>query len=207
MRFTPRLPSYQAGTGLPRVKGHIMDKMEKVELIREKTNVSYEDAKAALEACDEDVLDAIIWLERAGKTTTKSAQASTGAPADSSDIPVVSAEMVEAQAVYEESSKRTRVGERVDQFWETMKRLFNRGMEVQFIATQHGKEVVRVPVLVPILGLIFWGATIWLLIIGLFFGMRYRVDGTKHTTVDINDMMDRAADVADTIKKDVTNND
>ncbi|WP_102338116.1 UBA domain-containing protein [Collinsella provencensis] len=184
-----------------------MDKMEKVELIREKTGVSYEDAKAALDACGEDVLDAIIWLERAGKTATKSAQASTGTPVEPNDIPVVSAEMVEAQAVYEESSKKSRVGERVDRFWEAMKRLCRRGVEVQFVALQNHEEVVRVPVLIPILGLIFWGATIWLLIIGLFFGLRYRIEGTKSTSVDINDMMDRAADVADDIKRDVTSND
>ena len=30
----------------------IMDKLEKVEKLREKTGVSYEDAKNALEACD-----------------------------------------------------------------------------------------------------------------------------------------------------------
>ena len=44
-----------------------MDKLEKVEKLREKTGVSYEDAKSALEACDYDVLDAIIYLEKLGK--------------------------------------------------------------------------------------------------------------------------------------------
>ena len=36
----------------------IMDKLEKVEKLRAKTGVSYEDAKNALEACDYDLLDA-----------------------------------------------------------------------------------------------------------------------------------------------------
>ena len=35
-----------------------MEKLEKVELIREKCGVSYEDAKAALDACGDDTLDA-----------------------------------------------------------------------------------------------------------------------------------------------------
>lgn len=184
-----------------------MEKMEKVELIREKTGVSYEDAKAALDACEEDVLDAIIWLERNGKTATKTVSASTSAPAEPADTPTVSAEMVAAQAHYQESSKKSHVGENLDRFWESVKRLFRRGVEVEFIAIHNDREAVRVPILVPILGLIFWGATIWLLIIGLFFGMRYRIDGAASTAVDINDMMDKAADVADNIKKDVTNND
>ena len=45
----------------------IMDKLEKVEKLREKTGVSYEDAKNALEACDYDLLDAIIYLEKLDK--------------------------------------------------------------------------------------------------------------------------------------------
>ena len=50
-----------------------MEKLEKVEVIREKCGVSYEDAKAALDACDDNVLDAIIWLEKQGKSTKQSA--------------------------------------------------------------------------------------------------------------------------------------
>ena len=41
-----------------------MENLEKVELIREKCGVSYEEAKNALEACDYDVLEAIIAIER-----------------------------------------------------------------------------------------------------------------------------------------------
>ena len=44
-----------------------MELLEKVEKIREKTGVSYEEAKAALEACGEDVLDALVYLENQGK--------------------------------------------------------------------------------------------------------------------------------------------
>ena len=47
----------------------IMDKLEKVEKLRAKTGVSYEDAKNALEACDYDLLDAIIYLEKLDKET------------------------------------------------------------------------------------------------------------------------------------------
>ena len=44
-----------------------MELLEKVEKIREKTGVSYEEAKAALEACGEDVLDALVYQENQGK--------------------------------------------------------------------------------------------------------------------------------------------
>ena len=44
-----------------------MDHFEMVEKLRQKTQVSYEDAKSALEACDWDLLDALVYLEQQGK--------------------------------------------------------------------------------------------------------------------------------------------
>ena len=44
-----------------------MDQLEKVEKLRKKTNVSYEEAKAALEANNWNMLDAIVHLEKQGK--------------------------------------------------------------------------------------------------------------------------------------------
>lgn len=39
--------------------------LEKVDMIRERTGVSYEQAKLALESCEGDVLEALIYIERA----------------------------------------------------------------------------------------------------------------------------------------------
>ena len=44
-----------------------MEMMEKVERLREKANVTYEEAKAALEETGGDLLDAVVLLERQGK--------------------------------------------------------------------------------------------------------------------------------------------
>ena len=44
-----------------------MDHFEMVEKLRTKANVSYEEAKAALEKTDWDVLDALVLLESEGK--------------------------------------------------------------------------------------------------------------------------------------------
>lgn len=45
-----------------------MDELEKVEKSREKTGVTYEDAKKALEETNWNLLDEIMHLEKAGKT-------------------------------------------------------------------------------------------------------------------------------------------
>ena len=47
-----------------------MERLEKVERLREKANVSYEEARAALEASNDDLLDAMVLLERQGKVKT-----------------------------------------------------------------------------------------------------------------------------------------
>ena len=46
-----------------------MEQLEKVERLREKTGCTYEEAKAALEASNWDMLDAIVYLENQGKMT------------------------------------------------------------------------------------------------------------------------------------------
>jgi translation elongation factor EF-Ts len=44
-----------------------MERLEKVEKLRSKANVSYEEAKEALDACIDDILDAMVYLEKNGK--------------------------------------------------------------------------------------------------------------------------------------------
>ena len=75
------------------------------------------------------------------------------------------------------------------------------------MAERNGRQVLSVPVLVMLLGILLWGATIWLVIIGLFLGLRYRFEGVRSVTVDLNGAMDKAADAAETIKRDLTGND
>ena len=48
-----------------------------------------------------------------------------------------------------------------------------------------------------------WGATIWLMLIGLFFGMRYRIDSDGDVPGSINNLMDSAANAADDIKQNL----
>ena len=38
--------------------------LEKVDMVRERTGVSYEKAKEALEVCEGDVLEALIYIEK-----------------------------------------------------------------------------------------------------------------------------------------------
>ena len=76
-------------------------------------------------------------------------------------------------------------------------------MDTTFVAERNGERIIALPVIVIILGLFLWGATLWLLIIGMFFGFRYSLEGKGSLVDDINGVMDKAADAAEGIKHNV----
>lgn len=176
-----------------------MDTLEKVELVREKTGVSYQEAKEALEATGYDVLDAIIYLEQAGKADTRTASYETKATGATK---TTSLEMREAQEEYHRTSKKSKIGELWSNFCTEVKRLLNEGMNMTFVAERNGERSLALPLLLVVLGIFFWGATIWLLILGLFFGFRYHIEGAHPVTIDVNNAMNKAAEVAEDIKGD-----
>ena len=183
-----------------------MEKLEKVELIREKTGVSYDDANVALEAAGGDVLDAIIWLERMGKAETQSAAYTTASFATAGNASAddayayASPEMAQAQTAYQQASKKSGF----ENFWNAVKRLLKKGMETTFVAERNGERVIVLPVLILILGFFLAGATLWLIIIGLFFGFHYHIEGTTTVTDDVNKVMNKASNLADSIKETIT---
>lgn len=176
-----------------------MNKLEKVEMVREKTGVSYEDARNALEQCEYDVLDAIVLLEQQGKTQQQTAHHTT-----SYSEPTISSDMVRAQEEYQQSSKKTAFNESFDNIMEGLKKLCARGLEVTFVVERRSVQVMAIPVLLlAILVLFLFPATVPLLIVGLFFGFRYHFEGLNNTSVDVNDVMDHVADQAESFREDV----
>lgn len=180
-----------------------MEKLEKVELVREKTGVDYQDAKDALEACDYDVLDAIIWLENAGKADTHTASYETTGTTTSYASP----EMRQAQEEYHAHSRKTKIGEIFATFCNQLRNLIRAGADMTFIAEREGHNVISVPLLIVVVGMLVWGASIWLMIVGLFFGFRYRIEGASPVTIDVNEAMDKVADAAESIKSDFAKKD
>ena len=108
-----------------------------------------------------------------------------------------------AQAAYEKSSEKTDFSKKMDSVWEYLKKLFRLSLDTKFIATRRDAIILNIPILIPIVALFAWGATIWLMLIGLFFGMRYRIDSDGDVPGSINNLMDHAADAADNIKQNL----
>ena len=172
-----------------------MEKLEKVEKLREKTGVTYEDAKAALVACDYDLLDAIVYLEKLGKIKSPENTSYT------TTLQAPSKEFERAQASYEDSCKKSTIGDGVDRFISWAGDLLKKSCKSTFHVEHEGKQVVAVPLLVFILLLIFaFWITLPLMIVGLFFDYKYDFEGINK--IDVNEVCDKASAAAMNMKND-----
>lgn len=161
-----------------------MDHFEMVEKLRQKAQVSYEDAKEALEASGWDLLDALVYLERHGKLQNeeKASYSTRQEPAPE-----------------KKESPRYRGGF-FQRLFELLVTLVNRLNEVELVVKRSGKTLFALPLLAFALLLIFaFWVTLPAMVIGLFFGLRYRFTGTQGVE-GVNRVMDKAAEVVDSLK-------
>lgn len=172
-----------------------MENLEKVEKLREKTGVTYEDAKNALVACGYDMLDAIIYLEKQGKYKSLEQSSFSTTPKAPSE------EFERAQASYEDSCKKSSIGDGVDRFISWFGDLLKKSCKSTFHVEHEGKQVVAVPLLVFILLLLFaFWITLPLMIVGLFFDYKYHFEGIHK--IDVNEVCDKASNAAKSMKND-----
>ena len=178
-----------------------MENFEKVEVLREKANVSFEDAKMALEACNYDMLDAMIYLERQGKVNAGStASYTTSSGTDTSQ------EFEQAQKSYENSCQRTSLGELLNKFGKWCGHMIQKSLEIDFCVTRNDALFLKLPVLALVLILLvaFWLIAI-LLVVGLFCGYKYHFQGVDTATIKINEICEKASETCEDIKKDFQN--
>ena len=169
-----------------------MDNFEKVEKLREHANVTYEEAKQALENSNWDILDAMIYLEQGGKVH---------GPEQSSYTTQTEKVKIE---INEKESKST-FSDNLKRFSDWCLGLIEKGNNNSFCVERDNKEIFRMPttLLVVLLVFAFWVVTP-LLVIGLFFNMRYQFTGpdVRSVDIDLNKAMDSAADAAESIKNE-----
>ncbi len=169
-----------------------MDEFEKVEKLRSRANVSYEEAKEALNATNGDLLDAMIYLEKQGKTTSYSEEKTTRA--EDNLLP-----SVPSKASEKKDHSQTKAN---------IKNFFKRAWEMclnnDFVLSRKDSEVVRIPVIVFVAVLLLtFHILLPAMIISLFFGCRYRFEG-KDDLSAINNAMDKVENAADKVKEEFT---
>ena len=179
----------------------IMDELEKVEKLREKANVTYTEAKEALDNAGGDLLDALIYLEKQGRASVPPGGGFYSGADERGDYRRTSAK-----------DKRNANGG--ESFSDMMRRfgrfcldLLKKGLVNYLDASRYGVHVFSCPILVlVVLVLFFFWATIPLYIISLFFGFSYRFRGPDLGRDSINNVMDSATVVVNDVKRSFTDN-
>ena len=165
-----------------------MEFMEKVEKLRNKANISYEEAKTILTETDGDLLEAMILLEKQGRIDPPSGGTSGG-----------STRQAPGQ---NEQQPDGHIGWQGFVAW--LKSLIHRGNRNSLQIKRHGEIIAAMPVTVFVAALLFaFWVTLPLLVIGLFCGCSYGFRGPDLEKENINKAWDMASEVAENIKADI----
>ncbi|MCR5421534.1 MAG: hypothetical protein K6E98_11040 [Lachnospiraceae bacterium] len=169
-----------------------MDEFEKVEKLRQRANVTYEEAKEALKQSEGDLLDAMIYLEGQGKTGSKG-QTSRSTVYEEQTAYVDVRDAVESN---KNKSERT-IGQKIKYLCHL---IWLKCKNNKFVVERKNEKIVSLPVWVLILALIvsFWTVGI-VLIVGLFLDCRYEIVGPDSFNV-VNNTLDKAGEVVDKVK-------
>lgn len=153
-----------------------MEKLEMIEKLRERAQVTYDEAREALEQADGDLLDALIILERQGKVAPPK-----GGGYYSSEGSTAGEQQSQENRQEEQSSEKgatqqsNSVKETLEKFGNFLLGLLRRGNSTSFEILKDKEHVASFPVTVLAIMLLFapW-VTLPLIVIGLFFGYHYQ---------------------------------
>ena len=165
-----------------------MTHYEMAEKLSEKMGVSLEKATAALEACDWELLDAALMLEKENGQNEQAAWTTCGTTTEDKDAG--------------EKAREQRRGV-VRGLGEMIRDLFNLGNRNRFEVRRGDELLLEVPVTVLVLLLIFaFWVCVPLLVVGLFVGCRYTFSGAELGRENVNSAMNKAAEVAEKVKEE-----
>ena len=150
-----------------------MDHYEMVENLRTKANVTYEEAKAALEASDWDMLDALVLLESEGKV--------------SKTIPEFTTKEKEETRRFVRSEKGN-----LSKLGAWIRKMIDLGNKNQFVISRKGEEMAALPLTVTaLLMILVWPFSLIVLFAGFFLGTRYAFRGPDINTA-VNSFVNKA---------------
>lgn len=177
--------------------------LERVERLREKSGLSYEEARALLERCHGDLLDALIELERQGRLRPGGGGTYSTRPGVHPAAPPSGSSHRERSR---EEGKRAHTG---DTFRKQVREGLRAAAELlrpssgnQLEIWQDGRKLTAVPLLILLLAVVFalW-ITLPLLLIGLVAGCRYRLSGPHVDREVLNGALGAVSDTVEDWKE------
>ena len=173
-----------------------MDQLEKADRLRKRANVTYEEAAAALEASGGDLLDAMVLLEKQGKTA---------GPQNT-----VYSTSFQEQHEYIDVPKEVAQQKKAAP---TLRKIVSRAVHAvirfvrgtSFRIERKGKELVNVPswvILIVVAAL--WRAIVPIILVSLVFGFRYSFTGSVEEAAETaNSFLEKASEYAEEFKNDL----
>ena len=148
-----------------------MEEFAKVEKLVEITGASYEDARNALRACDGDMVDSMVYLEKLGKVT-KSGSTYT----DPRFAPISEAEVAAAAIRNEERERAAAVKKTSGGIGGFIGKILRFLLCNKIAISKDKREIIRLPLIALILlcGVSF-GTAVVAIIISMFCGIEYRL--------------------------------
>lgn len=176
-----------------------MDQFEKVERLVQKTGVSFEEAKAALEQAGGDMLDAMIVLEKNGKAKAPDQSVITTQYETQQQYDSVAGKVESVRKSYDSKEKTKEFGEKVKAvFLKIIHFLSNN----YIVMARRGETKFRLPLwAVLIILLSLWHVTLIAFIISLFMDCSYRFEGESNMKTADN-LMEQASQTAEKIKEE-----
>ena len=170
-----------------------MDKLKLVDKLREKANISYEEAKIALENSDWDILDALLYLEENGKSKRPSVNIFYTNEARYSDKDKKSGKNEENK--YETSNNFQGIFEAICKYIDTCNNIF---LEIK----KKERMFLKIPLtVVVVLSFFAFWMIIPLMVVLLFFDIELYIYSKRVNTDKANKILRKISDNVKIIKE------
>lgn len=176
-----------------------MERNEMIEVLMEKGKVSREEAQIALESCDWDLLDAIIYLERKEKAGKKNERT------------IIEVDIKENEENNDEKKTHSKndqehfggVGEIIGRVFRFIGKVIRKGNENYFEVRRDNEKPIRVSLTISVILLVLLTIpTIVLLVLGLFCGYKYSIYGSSMNYDGVNTIFEEVSKSVESVKKD-----
>lgn len=172
-----------------------MEKIELVDKLRDKTNISYEEAKNALENNNWDILDAIVYLEEQG--IIKKPNVSTFYTNKYKESYKTQEEVIKVNE--SENSNNSKSRNDFEGIFEVICKVIDTWNNIFIEIGRKNRVFLKIPftVLIVLFIFTFW-ITIPLIVVGLIFDIEFLVSSKKINTDKVNKIF---SDISKDIKK------
>lgn len=162
--------------------------LEKIDSLRERANVSYAEAKEALEANNGNMIDAIIYLESENKTVFDRAKR----------------EKARNQERAKMNEKKQKYQSNADDFVDSFKKILKSLNDTRVVMYNDDRVVIDVSMTITILAAAFlFPLTVAVFIIGLVTGNRYKIIRKDKKGDVLNSVLDKAANFSQTVAENL----